>query len=351
MERDPATRILLVAEELSRQPDEAALATLSKLARYCERRFETLVLHCRGEAPEGLTAKRVRFTRAGITPALWNAARAWAPDLALYVPSASITANAFYRARWLRLAARSPVAVLGLQRRRLSGWGRQVAAAFEPDALIVNSEATAEPFRELGWSIVLMDLGVDPDRFRPLPEMERLQVQDEMGWTDDRPVVLHVGHLRAGRGLDALVDLASDGRYRVVMVASVSEGGEEHLATRLESGGVEVHHGYVAEIERYYQASDLYLFPVSNETSAVDFPLSVLEALACGCQVLTTPHGALPERLGDLDAVHWLDPGRSLVDQVDSCLRTDRDPGSLAPSFGWDAVFDRLIADLEGVLS
>jgi glycosyltransferase involved in cell wall biosynthesis len=350
MKRDPATRVLLVAEELSRRPDEAALATLTELARYCERRFETLVLHCRGEAPAGLTAERIRFTRAGITPALWKSARGCRPDLVIYVPSASITANAFYRARWLRLAARSPVAVVGLQRRRLSRWGRQVVAAFEPDALIVSSEATAEPFRELGWNVVRMDLGVDPGKFRPLPEAERLRVRSELGWTDDRPVVLHVGHLRAGRGLDLLADLAADGRHRIVMVASESEGGEEYLAGHLTAAGVELHHGFVPEIERYYQASDLYLFPVSNETSAVDFPLSVLEALACGREVLTTPHGALPERLDDVDAVHWLKPDGSPGDQVESCLQAARPSGRLAPAFGWDAVFDRLIDDLEEVL-
>jgi glycosyltransferase involved in cell wall biosynthesis len=268
----------------------------------------------------------------------------------LYVPSASVTANAFYRAQWLRRAARCPVAVVGLQRRRLSRWGRRVAAAFEPDALVVTSESTAGPFRDRGWNVVLMDLGIDPDRFRPVEGNERKRIRAELGWTDERPVVLHVGHLRAGRGLDGLADLAAQGRHRVVMVASVSEGGEEHLAGRLVAAGVELHHGFVSDIQHYYQASDLYLFPVANETSAVDFPLSVLEALACGRRVLTTPHGALPDRVDDMDAVHWLDPARSLADQVDSCLGTGVPSGQLEPSFGWDAVFGRLFEDLRELL-
>jgi glycosyltransferase involved in cell wall biosynthesis len=124
----------------------------------------------------------------------------------------------------------------------------------------------------------------------------------------------------------------------------------EDLAADLESSGVEVHHDYIERIERYYQASDLYLFPVKNETSAIDLPLSVLEAMACEKPILTTPHGALPDRLRDAAGVHWLDPRKSIVDQVDSCLGSRALPTGAAHALGWDDVFDQLFLEISEAL-
>jgi glycosyltransferase involved in cell wall biosynthesis len=215
---------------------------------------------------------------------------------------------------------------------------------------VVNSEVTGGLFRKLGWTVITMDLGVNTDRFRPISDADRARLRAKLGWDEHSPVVLHVGHLRAGRGLDRLAELAAAGRHRVVMVASLSERGEEDLAADLESSGVEVHHDYIERIERYYQASDLYLFPVKNETSAIDLPLSVLEAMACEKPILTTPHGALPDRLRDAAGVHWLDPRKSIVDQVDSCLGSRALPTGAAHALGWDDVFDQLFLEISEAL-
>ena len=48
--------------------------------------------------------------------------------------------------------------------------------------------------------------------------------------------------------------------------------------------------------EELYQLSDAYLFPVLDPSGAIEMPLSVLEAMACGVPVLTTPFGDLQQR-------------------------------------------------------
>ena len=88
--------------------------------------------------------------------------------------------------------------------------------------------------------------------------------------------------------------------------------GEEKLGKRSRAVG------YVsnAELSALYQCADLYLAPSRHE--GVGIPL--LEAFACGCPVLASNGGALPEVAGDAaviepswEAAHWSETIASLL--------------------------------------
>ena len=51
-----------------------------------------------------------------------------------------------------------------------------------------------------------------------------------------------------------------------------------------------------AAVTRYYQAANLYLHPAKADT----FPLTILEALACGTPVIGTAVGGIPEQIKGL---------------------------------------------------
>ena len=55
------------------------------------------------------------------------------------------------------------------------------------------------------------------------------------------------------------------------------------------TGGVQL-----AETVPFYQAADLFVYPSFNET----FGLPILEAMACGCPVVTSDTTAMPETAG-----------------------------------------------------
>src|SRR5258708_19277407 len=48
------------------------------------------------------------------------------------------------------------------------------------------------------------------------------------------------------------------------------------------------------ETVRFYQAADVFVYPSLNET----FGLPILEAMACGCPVVTSDTSAMPETAG-----------------------------------------------------
>ena len=50
---------------------------------------------------------------------------------------------------------------------------------------------------------------------------------------------------------------------------------------------------YLENIEFYYKASDYYCFPVRNPKYCIDLPFSIVESLACGTPVLSTPFGVI----------------------------------------------------------
>ncbi len=90
--------------------------------------------------------------------------------------------------------------------------------------------------------------------------------------------------------LDACELLPPDIPHKLVVTGKPGWGEE-----RLGSRGIAV--GYVSseELSELYSAADLYLAPSRHE----GFGVPVLEAMRCGCPVLASSGGALPEVVGD----------------------------------------------------
>ena len=131
-------------------------------------------------------------------------------------------------------------------------------------------------------------------------------------WAKDRregvPLAVHVGHLRKSRGLHRLCEIKAliNDNIDIVVVASPYFTPDRSLLQELLTAGVYVEQGFVPDIANVYHSADLYLFPPPPETEgAIELPLSVLEAIACGLPVISTPFGALPETLAGTKGVEF----------------------------------------------
>jgi glycosyltransferase involved in cell wall biosynthesis len=199
----------------------------------------------------------------------------------------------------------APEAIAPLPRayRRLN-YPRSARAA---DAIIINSESLrseVEKYLEVdARKLKLIYEAVDHDLFRPGDAGEARAHVASYGVT--KPFVLFVSSLWPYKNCDGLLRAwaVARGELGGRQLAIVGPGRDEKYVAQLHAlaaelgiaedlvfvGGVPLE-----ETVRFYQAADVFVYPSLNET----FGLPILEAMACGCPVVTSDTSAMPETAG-----------------------------------------------------
>lgn len=174
------------------------------------------------------------------------------------------------------------------------------------DAIIINSESMrGEVDRYLKvdpGKLKLIYEAVDHDRFKPGDAGAARAKVASYGIT--KPFALFVSSLWPYKNCEGLLRawaLAGAGvadRQLAIVGSGTAEyvAGLKSLAAELGIGA-DVHFvGKVPnpELATFYQAADVLVYPSFNET----FGLPILEAMACGCPVVTSDVSAMPEIAG-----------------------------------------------------
>lgn len=176
------------------------------------------------------------------------------------------------------------------------------------DSIIINSSSLLSEIRQHldvdERKLRMIYEAVDHDLFRPGDRAEaRAWVAASYGVS--KPFVLFVSSLWPYKNCEGLLRAWALARTRLADRALVIVGpGRDkqyvahlhHLARDLGItddvnfvGGVPIE-----ETARFYQAADAFVYPSLNET----FGLPILEAMACGCPVVTSDTSAMPETAG-----------------------------------------------------
>lgn len=143
----------------------------------------------------------------------------------------------------------------------------------------------AEEAEALGARVRTFEIGIDRDKFRPAESRaEKIRLRAKYGFPDEIPLVLHVGHLSEGRGLEEFLHLPKE-RFSRLAVASGMFSNDE-TEEMLASDGVRIIKEYLPDIGEVYRMADVYLFPTRSAEYVISIPLSVTEALACGVPVV-----------------------------------------------------------------
>jgi UDP-glucose:(heptosyl)LPS alpha-1,3-glucosyltransferase len=129
--------------------------------------------------------------------------------------------------------------------------------------------------------------GLDHQVFRPVTEVERLQLRRRLGTSEEDGIILFAGSGFARKGLAYLVEAfghLTDKRAHLWVVGKGRVGRFKALAQQLGVAGRVRFWGPQTEIAPFYQIADLLALPTLYD------PCSnvVLEALGCGCPVITT---------------------------------------------------------------
>jgi glycosyltransferase involved in cell wall biosynthesis len=171
------------------------------------------------------------------------------------------------------------------------------------DQIVCVARHAEAQLRRLGLATVTtIPNGVDLDRFSPRRGALAVEGIPEIPY--EARVVSHVANLKpvkqAWRLIEAVPAILD--RHPQTLVLLMGEGPcEADLRARCARLGLARHVRFLGWIERrlmpqYYCRSDVVVLPSASECA----PFAYLEALACGCPVVSTPIDAARELLTDL---------------------------------------------------
>lgn len=166
----------------------------------------------------------------------------------------------------------------------------------------VTSKESSKEFEKYGLRV----------SFLPVlyPKVQRDYNKEELrkryGLKKDDFVVLHVGHLQEGRGLDVLSDLPElmPGIKIIIVLSSM----KTKIKTDLKgSKTIYFIDRYIEDIYEIYSIADVYVFPIKVKGAAIDIPLSILEAKEMSLPIIASNLSNLREALTGYPKAYFLE--------------------------------------------
>jgi glycosyltransferase involved in cell wall biosynthesis len=140
-------------------------------------------------------------------------------------------------------------------------------------------------------------MGVDTKRFSS-GDGER--IRDELGM--DGKVIMYMGHGYMSRGVDDLVRVHKFFKNAILLLVLNPKYPTTHIVKMLEKLPPQTYrvvNEFVDRPEDYYSASDVVVLPYRYGGELPPYPFVLLEAMASGRNVITTPVNAIPKLIKD----------------------------------------------------
>lgn len=344
-------RICFISEVLSVPFDEGMKNVAFSLYKQLNEVAHVLIITNTDNDTGNLDITKVRLNKLFLTMKLRNLIKTFSPDIIIYLPEASATFNSFLRAKVLKIMNRScKVAIIGTQSRSYSFvQGRLISSILNPDILFLLGKSDLEYFRNLGVRVKVLPPAVDCDRFHPISSHEKNKIRVRYNIPFDKKIALHVGHIKTGRNIECLIEMQEIENLQVVIIGSTSTKQDEILKERLKKTGAIIIDKFIENIQEIYEMSDIYVFPVISSKDAIDMPLSVLEAMACGLPIITTRFRALTDHFEESRGFRYFDNIYELNEIVENLLMEDKYVNhEKVKRFSWNNFMNEIISEFNG---
>lgn len=341
----------IVISELFIPPyDEGMKVTAFSLLKAINKQTECIGIGPLSECNIHENINRVYLSKLLFSFGLYKIIKKKRPDLLIYVPQASATLNSFIRFKILQwISSGSKLAMIALQHcdREYNAIEKNIIRFLRPKRVFVLSGVMAKQFKTIGVLPSILPIGVDMEKFVPVSNDRKKVLRNKYNIPSDRYLLLHVGHIKETRNLRLLTNFVSCVDIAVLIVGSTSTSQEAGLKESLRQSGIFIIDYFVPEIQEIYQLADCYIFPVIKKTAAIEFPLSVLEAMACNLPVITTPFGGLPEHFSPSVDFMYFNTSEELMQKFNEIKQVHPETRKKVEKFSWDHVAKILLQSCE----
>jgi glycosyltransferase involved in cell wall biosynthesis len=341
-------KILFISEVWSEPFDEGIKNVAYSLHRELEKRTDLLTVTKKENKTDNLNIVKIHLNKLFLSLELRSLILKFSPNIIFYLPGTSLTFCSFIRAKVLKTMSRiSKVVILGAQHRGYSSIQKQVISnILRPNMLLLLSSSNNIEFLKNKVKLKVLPPAVDKNRFYKATKMEKENIRSRYNMPNDKTIVLHVGHIRTTRNVEALIEVQRIDDVQVVVVDSTSTPTEVLLRDKILKKGIKIIDGYQPDIPDFYKMSDIYIFPVFNRIAAIDMPLSVIEAMSCNLPVISTRFGGLSDYFAEDKGLKYFNSSAELPELVKSIKNMLREgvlnDKKVAP-FTWDRLGEEVI--------
>jgi glycosyltransferase involved in cell wall biosynthesis len=279
-------------------------------------------------------AARVRQPHGGVAPGVRSAVRAFQPELVVYVPSPTPMLRTFRRGRALRKAsAEANHVMVNLVPFSYARCPAAVLRRLYPELILVPSYRSLLFLSRLSLDADVLPFGVDTAHFRPASPERKAESRKRHGIEADAFVFL----MESKDGDEDTVEALSGD-------ALVVEPPGRFDSITGRAAGLPVPGG--GDLRDYYAMADCFVFADRGANRSVEIPFGVVEALASGLPVLTTPFGGLRDFFIEGPDLHYWDSVEQLA-RAAKRIRADYPTrGRSMDEFSWSNVVGRIRAYL-----
>jgi len=335
---------IVIAEDFSYPFDEGAKKCLLALYNNLLNLREYLFVTDLKNDVNGLKVEKIVLGKLFSQYQLKSLLDKHSPNFIIYLPKASYTFNSLLRAKILKvLSKQSKIVVVGFQRRKFNMIFKFFLRFMKPDLLFVFDDYTNRFFSARGFNIKKLPPVVDLNRFIPVNKDIKFALRSKYGFNFSKKIILHVGHIKTTRNIASFISIQNTGKFQVVLVGSTSTRQDNKLKGKMRDAGIIVIDSYIENIEEIYQLADIYVFPVRREDSAIDMPLSVLEAISCNLPIVTTRFGALPDYFSEDNSFKYFDFDNQLLDKINNIDLVNINNCEKVKDYSWDNFANTII--------
>lgn len=296
-------KILFITEEINPPYDEGIKKSVYNIYRYIKKHFKVKVV-CR----KGFYDSNIRIVKTNklfYSKEVKKIAKNYQPDIILYIPFASDTFASYLRLKIINNYYKEAKSLfIILQPKKLKHWQKFFLKYLKPHIGFTSSPELINKWDSISISGKILPPFTDLNQFKQTNKEEKMRLREKYNIPLDKFVISHIGHINWGRNLESLINLQLNENQIIVVGSSSTPDDapkEENLKEKLLKAKIMIIDSYIKNIEEIYQLSDLYIFPVTFQEGSINFPLSILEARACGIPVLTTDFGSVKHYLKNDD--------------------------------------------------